>query len=619
MKPRLFFIAYLGFLFIILLGLNRCTLIGFGIGSAISTGKEGVTTVPGWEVYQVPQGSEVLFNLKDGTTITGKYLGMKRQPGKEYASRFKAAVTRLPENVFLPQIEDTVTVVLNNDKEYQGRFFGVGIRTFALQIERRYYLNLASLRELRWHPDKHIDAETLTSLIKSGTIPVYTLVNVDVDGQLHTIPWNDITTVQIFSHKRNYATVGLLVGAAVDALILLAATTSRESRPAKTDTTQFSCPFIYSFDGSKFVKETEVFDGAIFQKAQRTDLVHLENLRADHGECRLRLTNELPEIQFVDEVQLLAVDHPRGSQVYTTTDNRFLTVSSPVSPSRSTDLRGNDVQHFIEKGDDHFWVSHPYALSPRDEKQLRDGLILEFPRDDNSTGMKLILRLQNTYWASYLQGKVLSLQGRDLPKWYRLMNTSPEARQRFQQAMLREGMLHVQLWQSNQWQSVGYIWEVGPNIPRYQALKLDISGVTGDVVQIRLESTSGLWMIDQVFADFSEDLPVEVGEIHPKTALDHNGNDVLALLREEDHQYYRMPDKSDWAELRFSVPPVKENFSRTYFVKSSGYYHILVPARGEPRHQLVAQFMEQPGAVGRYSRALLNHYLSGIISPGGER
>jgi hypothetical protein len=69
-------------------------------------------------------------------------------------------------------------------------------------------------------------------------------------------------------------------------------------------------------------------------------------------------------------------------------------------------------------------------------------------------------------------------------------------------------------------------------------------------------------------------------------------------------------DTGDWAELCFSAPPEREGLQRTYVVKSSGYYTIKVPADGEPQTELLARFMDEPGAFGRYTIQLLNEMTS---------
>jgi hypothetical protein len=53
----------------------------------------------------------------------------------------------------------------------------------------------------------------------------------------------------------------------------------------------------------------ETFGGAIFHAAQRTDVDNLDHLAEVGGAYRVKLTNELQETQYVDELKLLVVDH----------------------------------------------------------------------------------------------------------------------------------------------------------------------------------------------------------------------------------------------------------------------------------------------------------------------
>src|SRR5262249_51212210 len=70
------------------------------------------------------------------------------------------------------------------------------------------------------------------------------------------------------------------------------------------------------------------------------------------GRLELRVTNELEEALFVDRLQLLAVAHPAGVDVYPTAGLRspaerrpfaVNTVQAPRPPVSATDDRGRDV------------------------------------------------------------------------------------------------------------------------------------------------------------------------------------------------------------------------------------------------------------------------------------
>ncbi len=124
-----------------------------------------------------------------------------------------------------------------------------------------------------------------------------------------------------------------------------------------------SCPFLFAWNGKEmqFVKDTVPWGSAIglrinalgpariaatqeWYKIPRNDLVPRD------GVYDLRITGELWETYYYDWLQLMTVDHPRGTEVFT--DERFvvppvkLAITATETPhpiARAVDDRGNDV------------------------------------------------------------------------------------------------------------------------------------------------------------------------------------------------------------------------------------------------------------------------------------
>ena len=54
-----------------------------------------------------------------------------------------------------------------------------------------------------------------------------------------------------------------------------------------------SCPFIYSFDGEKYIFDAEPYGGATCEGRKRTEWCGLENLSEVNGQYKIKVTNEL--------------------------------------------------------------------------------------------------------------------------------------------------------------------------------------------------------------------------------------------------------------------------------------------------------------------------------------
>jgi hypothetical protein len=117
-----------------------------------------------------------------------------------------------------------------------------------------------------------------------------------------------------------------------------------------------SCPFLYAWDGERFVYLTDVLgtaplgellpDGSRI-KPNPEEFVRLpEGLRTQDSMYVFQLTDELREVDYFDQVRLFAVDHPATEEIYA---NEIFS-SAPSSPT----LHAVRQKHFpVSAVDDH--------------------------------------------------------------------------------------------------------------------------------------------------------------------------------------------------------------------------------------------------------------------------
>jgi tetratricopeptide (TPR) repeat protein len=130
-----------------------------------------------------------------------------------------------------------------------------------------------------------------------------------------------------------------------------------------------SCPMIWSWNGREFEYITDVLGvaplGASAGNGQYFPVDHDEyiqipgkSLRAVDGEYEIRITEELSEVAYLDQIQLIAVDHPSDSAIYTNDkfkgppfpEFRLFGVSYPIPPISARDHQGRDVlEKVLEK------------------------------------------------------------------------------------------------------------------------------------------------------------------------------------------------------------------------------------------------------------------------------
>ena len=134
-----------------------------------------------------------------------------------------------------------------------------------------------------------------------------------------------------------------------------------------------SCPIVYAWDGEKFRFISDINGGAIigyliapgeYYPSDTDEYIRLGKIAPRNGKYVIQLTNQLEEIIYVDALQLLAVDHPSGVDIY---PNERLLSCPPYPPfhlyplqdlhppQRATDHRGEDILARLTTIDDDWY------------------------------------------------------------------------------------------------------------------------------------------------------------------------------------------------------------------------------------------------------------------------
>jgi len=367
--------------------------------------------------------------------------------------------------------------------------------------------------------------------------------------------------------------------------------------------TKESCPFIYSFDGDRFVFDAEPYGGATSRGLQRTEWCTLEHLREVAGLYRLRITNEVEETQNTDELKLLIVDHPQGVQAVPDETGGVHTIARPVPPSLARDGRGRDILSLTGTDDWMFWQSRLEDKDPDNPADTRDELLFEFPKPAGATQAKLLFNGCNTLWASQMVKRLLELHGEEVAKCYAAVDAKGFVYQALMNWNLQEELYRLSLRVETEtgWRSKGTVVGGGPFMSEDRVYPLDLSDVPGDTVRIKLLPPAGFWMINCLALDYAPDMPILTTEIAPVEATDSAGRDIRPLLLETDQNYYSMPLTGDWGSVSFLAPPSQPGLARTVICKASGYYDIHLSAKGKPRTDILDRLQREPGFAARYA------------------
>src|SRR5260370_58256 len=123
-----------------------------------------------------------------------------------------------------------------------------------------------------------------------------------------------------------------------------------------------SCPMIWTWNGSEIQLITDVLgvaplgasdgEGTYFP-VDHDEYVQIPAgaLRAKGGRYEVRITEELSEVSYLDQVELFTIDHPAGTEIYTNEkfrgppypEFRLFGVPRRIYPKTARDDRGRDV------------------------------------------------------------------------------------------------------------------------------------------------------------------------------------------------------------------------------------------------------------------------------------
>jgi hypothetical protein len=409
-------------------------------------------------------------------------------------------------------------------------------------------------------------------------------------GMTLQIPLGHVNTVKLYDVSAGrmvmtYVGIGAAATAAAIAIIYLAS--------------KQSCPFVYAYNGETYGFIGEIFSGAVYPQLERHDYLPLSPIKPVSGKYMLQITNEVKEVQHINFMELIAVDHPEGSRVLLDNNGTPFTFSNlqPALVCRASD--GQEVSASTNTADSLF-----YTTNSRQRDQVMDSLVLTFNRKPDARNAKLLVRAKNSFWLDYSYGRFLDLFGDKINTW----NASRRAisRDKLIAWSRAQGLqLTVSVDEGNGWHTARSCDAVGPMALRDLVVPLTLAGAAGNLMRVKLEFGALFWEIDYAAIDYSADLPVTVSTIPVASARDQNGTDVLSSIKNDDAKYYDQPQTTDRATVTFNAPAGDPKKARTVFLHSKGYYDILRNAGGKPDLASLQMF-KKPGGFVRFSNDCLN-------------
>ncbi|WP_223034709.1 hypothetical protein [Hanstruepera marina] len=411
---------------------------------------------------------------------------------------------------------------------------------------------------------------------------LYLSSNVDAKfGSEVTIPFSDITSLSINERNsgRSVANVTLgVVGIIAGITIIVSALKG-------------SCPFVYINNGEEFIFTGELYPGIITANQQRDDYLNLPNLTSNNGDFILRITNELKEIQYTDQVQLILAEHPENVEILLDKNGVPHSFDSILPPN----LTDGNIKPLLKKDN----TSYLFNSETSNHSPLRD-ITLEFDKPKQKSQAKLYLKVKNSMWLDYVFGKFNEQFGSYYNKFQKDQQSISKEES---ETWIKEQHIPLSVYiQTNKgWELVDLINSVGPMAYRNIVVPIDLKDIETDKLKIKLETGFMFWEVDYVGIDYSKNIPLQLQYLEPVTAITQDGDNVRELLSHADRNYFVQPEIGDQVEVLFKYNALTSKSKKSFFLKNRGYYNYIREYKGQPDFNKLKLF-RNPGAFTEFSK-----------------
>jgi tetratricopeptide (TPR) repeat protein len=272
-----------------------------------------------------------------------------------------------------------------------------------------------------------------------------------------------------------------------------------------------SCPYLYVWNGERFEFVTDFLGGGemghlespgVFNMPDPDEYVRIsgEQLKERNGRYELRVTNELEEALFLDQLQLIAVDHPQGVEVYPNEGLKapplprfkIYKTRDAKPPVAAVDEHGHDVLTLISKVD----RTYPDDFQTHRIRGYADehSLTLKLDNRDNASKRTLLLLTGSTDYAWSSDNLAASQSGKQL--------MLPALQVRDEQG---------------HWRTV--IDNIGIPVGRPQTVAVDLSGkFLSSNREVRIVTNMRIYW-DRILVDTSNgNFPIEMTTLQPSIA-----------------------------------------------------------------------------------------------------
>ena len=359
--------------------------------------------------------------------------------------------------------------------------------------------------------------------------------------------------------------------------------------------TKSSCPFIYTFNGKDYIFTGEIFSGATQPGLERDDYLLLPSNASTDKTYKIKITNEVHEIQSVNFAELLIFDHPENTSVLIDKNGIPYSFNKPISPVEAKSSGNKNILPLVINRDTLIYSGNETKIG----KDGIDEVVMKFIKPENAESSRLIIRAKNSFWLDVLISKLHKLFGERYNSYS--LKEEKTSGDKLRKWLLEQNIpLSVYIEKNGRWEFIDYFNIAGPMALRDEIMPINLKGINSDTIKIKLKTGFLFWEIDYAGMDFSKNEEMKPVAVPVKTAIDNNNLDIRGLLINRDNGYYVQKQTGDAAVLTFDKPLQGEG-TRSVFLHTRGYYKILREQTGKAEKKKLRTF-RKPNRVPAFSK-----------------
>ncbi len=334
-----------------------------------------------------------------------------------------------------------------------------------------------------------------------------------------------------------------------------------------------SCPFLYVYDGEKYEFVTDLLWRAplglvtsmgFVAPDETKDFVKISGtqIRPKSGRYSIQITEELWETAYFDEVKLIAVDHPAGTDIFVNeqytpppfAEFKVYGVKEKLHPKSAVDHRGKDVSNALKTFDYHYAVEH--APGPYQGVVEPHAIVLDLGDVPNDTPVTLFL--SGWIFPTDTSINVALFQ-------------NPRINPSFPSVSVKD--------ETGQWKTV--IDMIGLPAGKNKTITVDLTGkFLSDDRHVRIGTDMQIYWDAAFFTVGTQDVPIEMTTLNPDSAdLHYRG--FSEMYRPNPHaphlfDYQKVTTDAQWRDLAGyytcygDVNPLLQEVDDMYVILNAG-------------------------------------------------